>query len=169
MARSRLETLPPGEMEPVHKPEEYARPKPAPREAALVDLKRALGHDMAIRIAETAEALAHAPLPVAAAEIQQPEEERGGYFQPGGYAGRVPGSQDTSAPDRYLWLGEWVKSELNRAGLPQWLREVVMRMSLVTMREGVEVARRVLLEERCVPEQYHFAINGILKLVPPLI
>ena len=42
-------------------------------------------------------------------------------------------------------------------------------MARVTMRDGVEVARRALLAEVSVPEDYHFAIDGILKLIPPLI
>jgi hypothetical protein len=152
------------------------------RTQPIEDLERVMGRDSARRIAEAAAVLACEPKP------EEPEPNRDAYFEPGGYAarnesdaelrflkwrrnvtGRDPEFWERSSPDPNVRLDLWVTRELNRAGLPAWLQAVVMRMALVTMRDGVEVARRTLIEERAVSEDYHFAIDGILKLIPPSI
>ncbi len=110
--------------------------------------------------------MAPSPRP-AVAGLKDPH--RDAYFQPGGYAVRAPGPAAEHSPDPNPRLDLWVAHELQRAGLPSGLHEVVVRMAKLTMRDGVEVARRALLAEVNVPEDYHFAIDGILKLIPPLI
>jgi hypothetical protein len=128
-----------------------------------------MGRDSALRIVEASEALARAPLATATGPANSHEPRRGAYFEPGSYTAHSPEPWEASSPDQNLRLDLWVGRELSRVGLPAWLCGVVVRMALVTMRDGVEVARRTLLEERSVPESYRFAIDGILKLIPPLI
>jgi hypothetical protein len=164
MARARLKLAPAGDLEPAHRRDEFDM---AHREAAWVDLERTMGRDQARRIVEAAEALARAPL-AAALPVHSPEPRRGAYFAPGSYSGCTHEPWETNSPDPNLRLDLWVARELSRAGLPTWLRGVVTRMALVTMRDGAEVARRTLLEERAVPESYHFAIDCILKRIPPV-
>ncbi|MGO9227904.1 MAG: hypothetical protein ACLQKA_01660 [Bryobacteraceae bacterium] len=169
MWRSRLKVPRTGDLEPAHKPEEFAAAHIARREAAWTDLERTMGHDSALRIVEAAEALARVPLTTAPRQPDSQEPRRGAYFERGSYTGRRQEPWETSSPDPNLRLDLWVARELSRAGLPSWLCGVVVRMAMVTMRDGVEVARRTLLEDRSVPESYHFAIDGILKLIPPSI
>jgi hypothetical protein len=164
MSRARLKVPRTGDLEPAHKPGELDI---AHRQAAWVDLERIMGRDSARRIVEAAETLARAPL-AAPSPTHSPEPRRGAYFAAGSYAGRTREPWETNSPDPNLRLDLWVARELSRAGLPSWLRGVVTRMALVTMRDGVDVARRTLLEERSVPENYHFAIDCILKLIPPV-
>ncbi len=167
-----------------------------PPQRAWDDLQRVMGRDAAQRIVEAAYTLVRAPKPdepagpgpVPEETESAPERDRDGYFEPGGYAarndaeaegrylewrrlftGRDPEAWEESSPDPDVRLDLWVARELDRAGLPAWLRDVVLRMVLVTQRDGVEVARRTLLEESVVPEDLHFAIDGILKRIPPLI
>ena len=165
MWRSRL--IVHGKLQPARKPPEFERTHTPPRHADWADLQRALGRDSARRIVEAAETLLRAPR--ASSQAHSPGPRRDAYFEPGSYSGRTPEPWEKSSPDPNLRLDLWVARELSRAGLPSSLCEVVFRMALVTMRDGVEVARRTLLEERCVPESYHSAIDIILKLIPPLI
>ncbi len=172
------------ELFPTHKPEVRPWSELAPRQERWVDLERALGHDSARRIVEAAATLAAEPMPekpVCAKRL------RDAYFHPGGYAGgcdsagerdaewrravlgREPEPWEQSSPDPNVRLDLWVARELDRAGLPHWLHDVVLQMALVTMRDGVDEAHGVLLEERQVPEDYHAAIDGILKQIPALI
>lgn len=165
MARARLRVPRSADLEPAHQRERFDI---AHREAAWTDLERTMGRDTARRIVEAAEALARAPLD-ASSPAHSPEPRRGAYFAPGSYSGHAHEPWETDSPDPNLRLDLWVARELSRAGLPSWLCGVVTRMALVTMRDGVEVARRTLLDERSVPESYHFAIDCILKLIPPVV
>jgi hypothetical protein len=177
----RTRVKPSDDLESAHKPDE---PKwdVAPRESVLADLRRTLGHDSAERIVEGEATLKHAPKP------EEPPPKREGYFRPGGYSGarpadaegkfldwrrqatgRDPEPWERNLPDPNMRLDRWVGREMARVGLPSSLKGVVMRMALVAMRDGVDAARRTLIEERRVAEEYRFAIDGILKQIPPLL
>ena len=173
MWRSRLKDPATSELEtePVPKPEDSQNASLTPREAAWAALQRARDRAAALDVAQALEAPAQALEAPAQTPISavSPEIHRGAYFRPGGYAGGTAAPSPERSPDPNLRLEVWVARELNRAGLPSWLCGVVVRMALITMRDGVEVARRALLAEPSVPEEFHFAIDGILKLIPPLI
>ena len=188
MWRTRVKVPEAGEMQPAHRRQEARGEECAVRQDVWADLQRVMGRDSAQRIVEAAATLAREPKPEEPAPQAAADLRRDAYFQPGSYSqrhdseaegrflewrrrdtGRDPEAWEESSPDPNVRLDLWVARELDRAGLPFWLNGVVVRMAMVTMRDGVEVARRALLEERSVPEQYHFAIDGILKLIPPLL
>jgi hypothetical protein len=131
---------------------------PARHHEVPADLDRAVGRDTTLRVVRAAAMRTHSS-----------GARSSDYFQPGSYARRVPEAWEVASPDPSLRLDQWVERELNRVGMPVSLCGVVVRMAMITMRDGVDVARRVLLEERCIPEDYHFAIDAILKQIPPLI
>jgi hypothetical protein len=137
---------------------------------------------------DSAADIVRAELRVKHACKEQDGEARLGYFHPGGYAGggqgaapnrfslhrlpdecQEPEPWEAMLPNPGMGLETWLQCEMSRVGLPHWMTGVVLRMALVTMRDGVETARRTLLEERRVPEEFHFAIESILKQIPPLI
>jgi hypothetical protein len=188
MWRTRLKVPDAGEMQTAHRRREADGAEAAIRQDVWADLQRVMGRDTAQRIVEAAAALAREPKPEEPAPADTADLRRDVYFQPGSYSqrsdseaegqflewrrratGHESEAWEESSPDPNVRLDLWVARELTRAGLPAWLGGVVVRMAMVTMRDGVEAARRTLLEERCVPEQYHFAIDGILKLIPPSI
>jgi hypothetical protein len=168
-------------MHRVHAHDDAQFPDCGPREAIWADLQRTMGFDSAAGIVQAESRVKHA-------SQELDGEARHGYFHPGGYAGggqavagnrfaqhrrpddsQHPAPWEAMLPDPGVRLDHWVQCEMSRVGLPHWMTGVVLRMALVTMRDGVEVAGRTLLEERRVAEEFQFAIESILKQIPPLI